>query len=145
MDNSHVHDLSNGKGVRDRNRAGIEATDPAHPYPRFPTHVPGTHVKYPYLTETGAQDRKSVWAQADENPSSTLHLAEKSDLQSCKIDIFDQLENGKFGCEGDAQAAEEKGSVTQEPEEPRIMSATESEARVLTAPPATWASTSRRG
>eukprot|EP00757_Euglenozoa_sp_SAG-D1_P026582 gene26582-biopygen16929 len=25
-----------------------------------------SHAKYPYLIETGAQDRKSVWAQADE-------------------------------------------------------------------------------
>eukprot|EP00757_Euglenozoa_sp_SAG-D1_P025296 gene25296-biopygen10530 len=24
------------------------------------------HAKYPYLTETGALDRKSDWAQADE-------------------------------------------------------------------------------
>eukprot|EP00757_Euglenozoa_sp_SAG-D1_P002156 gene2157-biopygen11321 len=25
-----------------------------------------THAKHLYLTETGAQDRKSVWAQADD-------------------------------------------------------------------------------
>eukprot|EP00757_Euglenozoa_sp_SAG-D1_P019302 gene19302-6562_t len=31
-------------------------------------YVPGTHAKYPYLTETGAQDQKSDWAQA-EDPS----------------------------------------------------------------------------
>eukprot|EP00757_Euglenozoa_sp_SAG-D1_P010211 gene10211-3163_t len=30
--------------------------------------IPGTHAKYPYLTEAGAQYRKSDWAQA-EDPS----------------------------------------------------------------------------
>eukprot|EP00757_Euglenozoa_sp_SAG-D1_P014929 gene14929-biopygen16931 len=28
--------------------------------------IPCTHVKYPYLTETGPQDRKSDWAQPED-------------------------------------------------------------------------------
>eukprot|EP00757_Euglenozoa_sp_SAG-D1_P002884 gene2883-13648_t len=28
----------------------------------------GTHAKYPYSSETGAQDRKSDWAQAEHPP-----------------------------------------------------------------------------
>eukprot|EP00757_Euglenozoa_sp_SAG-D1_P001531 gene1531-biopygen10967 len=47
-----------------RNRAGIEAADPLRPC--VSELVPGTYAKYPYLTEMGALDRKSDWAQADE-------------------------------------------------------------------------------
>eukprot|EP00757_Euglenozoa_sp_SAG-D1_P020233 gene20233-biopygen6597 len=31
-------------------------------------YVPGTHAKYPYLTDTGSQDRKSDWVQAGDPP-----------------------------------------------------------------------------
>eukprot|EP00757_Euglenozoa_sp_SAG-D1_P016177 gene16177-biopygen4532 len=63
-------------GCSRQNRAGIEAADPAFlPFstPFFFSSprklVPGTHAKYLYLTETGAQDRKSDWAQAIEKDS----------------------------------------------------------------------------
>eukprot|EP00757_Euglenozoa_sp_SAG-D1_P022761 gene22761-1366_t len=40
--------------------------DNAHVNENTSGYVLGTHAKYPYLTETGAQDRKSDWAQAED-------------------------------------------------------------------------------
>eukprot|EP00757_Euglenozoa_sp_SAG-D1_P020556 gene20556-biopygen923 len=72
------------EGVRDRNRAGIEAADhpvPIRIRPCVSELVPDTHTKYPYLTETGALDRKSDWAQADEVTRFTFLLPAKCRMQ----------------------------------------------------------------